>query len=64
MSEDGWMSEHAIPLWSGFDNWRPADELRLSPEAQKRVDDKIASVQEARRRAMESAHTYVIGGAQ
>lgn len=42
-------------------NWRPASEVRLSPEAQKRIDDKIQAVQDARRKAMESWHTYIVG---
>lgn len=53
----------AIPVSFGFDNWRPSGGNGLSREAQQRVDDKIASVQEALRHAMESAHTYVVGGA-
>lgn len=47
-----------VPLDSGFVNWRRA--AQLSPEARQRVDDKIRSVEEARRRAMETWHEYVM----
>jgi hypothetical protein len=53
------------PLPSGFD-YRPADEfpeLTLSPEARKRVLDKMDSVAEARRRAWETADRTVVGSA-
>lgn len=62
------MSEHpepdeprlpGVPLSSGFTNWRRAEPL--SPEARQQVNDKIDAVQEARRRAMETWHDYVIG---
>lgn len=48
-----------FPLESGFTYVDKAP--GLSPEARKRVNDKIDAVQEARRRAMESWHNYVIG---
>ena len=52
-----------MPLPSGFEaehGGRRRD-VRLSREARQRVLDKMRSVDEARRRAMEDGHGFVIG---
>ena len=49
-----------VPLPSGFENGRRRS--GLSKEAQARVRAKAESVDAARRLAMESAHSFVIGG--
>lgn len=51
------------PLESGFD-YRPYEEcteIHLSPEAEKRLRDVLDSVDEALRKAQESAGQYVVG---
>lgn len=52
-----------VPLASGFEPQHGGRRRRveLSPEARQRVLDKMRSVDEARRRAMEGASSYVIG---
>lgn len=48
------------PLDSGF-RYRPAPRDLLSPEARRRVDDKIESVRQARLRAKAEAGQSVVG---
>ena len=52
-----------VPLPSGFEpeHGGRRRNVRLSPEARQRVLDKMRSVDEARRRAMEDGHGFVIG---
>lgn len=59
---DNDLDQFSYPLLSGF-NWRLAreEETRLSKEALARVFEKMASVDEARRKAMADSRNTCIG---